>query len=242
MILAVSRDCAEYLLQMGTPPQKVHVAYDHLDTGSIRKRLELHRTSGSKALPFGASHPVVGIIGRITAYKQQDLFLRAIPFVLAGCPDARFVVVGSAIDREKEYERGLRELAQRLGIANQVTFMGYRQDAVEIMSELCACCLTSAREPFPRTILEAQFIGCPVVASNTGGCPEMVQDGLNGLLFPVASINAPENLASQVLRLLKDRPLAAGLSRRAQQELETGLSTITPVLQFERLLYSLAKT
>jgi glycosyltransferase involved in cell wall biosynthesis len=208
----------------------------------IRKRLERHRTCGSRLLPFGVEHRVVGIVGRLTAYKQQVLFLRAIPLILAEVPEARFVVVGKAVEREKEYEQGLWRLAEDLGVANRVVFMGQRQDAVEIISELSVCCLTSDREPFPRTILEAQLVGCPVVASDTGGCPEMIEDGATGLLFPVTSEDAPQQLASQVVRLLRDRELALRLSENARARLGNTFGSLRPVRELEQHLRDLAET
>ncbi len=234
-VLAVSRDVADYLKDLA-PSQRIAVAYDHLDTGPLTERVRVHRESGKRLLPFGSSHPVVGFVGRITTYKQPDLFLRAIPGILEREPNARFAVVGAAVERERDYEEGLKRLAKELGVADCVAFMGQRPDAVEILSELAVCCLTSDREPFPRTILEAQAVGCPVVASGTGGCPEMVEDGVTGLLFSPVVQDADVELASKIVTLLTDLELADRIARRAQKSLQTFITTLQPVRVFENAL------
>jgi glycosyltransferase involved in cell wall biosynthesis len=238
MVLAVSRDVAGYLKDLA-PPERTFVVYDHLDIGPLVERARQHKGSRKRLLPFNPTHPVVGYVGRITAYKQPDLFLRAIPAVLEREPDCRFAVVGASVERERDYEKGLHRLARELCVAHQVAFMGQRPDAVEIISELAVCCLTSSREPFPRTVLEAQALGCPVVASDTGGCPEMVQHGKTGLLFPVRERNAAQSLAEQVSHLLQDTGLARGLAARAQESVRTTFGSLAPVVELEARLRSL---
>jgi glycosyltransferase involved in cell wall biosynthesis len=237
-VLAVSRDVADYLKDIA-PPERISVAYDHLDTASLTERVRSHRERGTRLLPFGPCHPVVGFVGRITTYKQPDLFLRAIPQVLQNEPNARFVVVGAPTERERDYEEGLRKLAGGLGLSDHVAFMGQRAEAVGILSELAVYCLTSDREPFPRTVLEAQAVGCPVVVSDKGGCREMVEHGGTGLLFSVNSRDAPRRLASEVVRLLRNKDLAIGMATRAQAALAARFGSLGVVRDFENLLGAL---
>ncbi len=238
MVVAVSWDVANYLKDF-VPPKQIVVAYDHLDTTSLTERVRVHRASGKRFLPFGSGHPVVGFMGRITAYKQPDLFLRAIPKVIQKQPNARFVVVGAAVERGREYEAGLKRLANDLGVADYVAFMGHRSDAVEILSDLAVLCLTSDREPFPRTVLEAQAIGCPVVVSDTGGCLEMVKDGVTGLLFQVAAPNAAEGLADQVIRVLSDGAMSSALAKQAMATVHGSVGSRAPVTSLEAHLRSI---
>lgn len=241
MVLAVSQDVASYLGDM-VVPERLQVAYDHINARPLLDRAAAHRARGERLVPFAREHPVIGLIGRITRYKQQDLFLRAVPHVLPSFPEARFVVVGSAGAAEKEYEAGLKLLAQELGVGDRVAFMGHRADAVEIMSELSVCCITSDREPFPRTLLEGQLLGIPVVAADTGGCPEMVEDGVTGLLFSSVAPDAPARLAAAVSSTLAERARAAAMSARAQQLLKDGVASLSPVRKLEALLDTLGNS
>ena len=237
-VFAVSGDVASYLSTMVTH-NRLHVCHDYVNAAPLRERAARHRERGERRVPFTAAHRVVGIVGRITRYKQQDLFVRAIPTVLARHPDARFVVVGSAQESEAGYERELRALASNLGIADMVAFMGDRQDAVEIISELAASCVTSLREPFPRVILEAQAVGCPVIAADTGGCPEMIKHQVTGLLFSPAGSDAPQRLAESVIRVLDNPGFAADLAREAAVRLEADFGSAAPVRRFESLVNGL---
>lgn len=241
MVLAVSKDVASYLGDM-VAPERLFVAYDHIHAQPLLDRVAAHRACGGRLVPFERRHPVVGLIGRITRYKQQDLFLHAIPHVLREFPEARFVIVGSAGGAEKAYEEGLRALAGQLKVEDAVAFMGHRQDALEIMSELSVCCLTSDREPFPRTLLEGQLLGIPVVAADTGGCPEMVEDGVTGRLFSSVSPDAPLLLAAAVAATLSDSVRAAAMSARALQSLQEGVAGLRPVRTLEDLLSTLSNS
>jgi glycosyltransferase involved in cell wall biosynthesis len=217
-ILVVSADLQQHLAAFAGPGP-VCLAYDTIDARPVMARLSAHRASAHRTLPFEPGAPVVGLVGRIARFKQQDLFIRAIPSVLNEMPQARFVVVGSALESEKEYERSIRQLADRLGLQDRVHFLGYRQDNVELMSELSILCLTSTREPLGRVILEAHLAGTPVVASDTGGPGEIVEDGVTGLLFPPAGPGAAALLAEKILCLLKDPGLGRTLAAQAAERI-----------------------
>jgi glycosyltransferase involved in cell wall biosynthesis len=233
MVLAVSRDVRDYVRSMVKHTHLV-VAHDHLDTAPIVDRIYRHKVAGTRLLPFAGEHPVVGIIGRIVRYKQPDLFIRAIPKTLAKVPEARFVIVGTVLrDKEKIYGESLKRLARELDIEDKVSFMGYREDAIEIMSELTVLCLPSDREPFPRVILEAQLTGCPVIAANTGGPSEMVQDQDTGLLFPSVVPDAAEQLSDRFVQLLSDMDWRTQLAERACIRLQETFASSSPIRQLE---------
>ncbi|HTO93453.1 MAG TPA: glycosyltransferase family 4 protein [Bacteroidota bacterium] len=237
-VFAVSADVAAYLGAF-MDGRTLFVARDYIDTRPIERRIEAHRRSGTRLLPFGPGTPVVGFVGRITPYKQPDLFLRMIPHVLREIPACRFVVVGGHHTTAVEYAGSLRALARELGVERSVSFMGARDDAIEIMAELSAFCLTSDREPFPRTILEAQLAGCPVAAANSGGCPELVEDGVTGLLFDPLGDGAPAALASRVALILRDAELSRTLAEAARAHVAGAEGSRAPVNEFVRLLGAL---
>lgn len=235
-IFAVSADVAAHLSPMADPKKIVSVL-DHLHAGPLIARLEARRSPKR----FAGDGPVVGIVGRITSYKQQDLFVRAIPWVAKEVPEARFVIVGSAGEGERAYEEALKKLARELQVEDRLAFLGHRPDALEIMAELTVCCLTSDREPFPRTVLEAHLVGCAVIASETGGCPEMVEDGVTGLLFPSTRPDSHERLAGNIIRLLGDDELRKRIAVNAKERVMQTFASDMPVRQFEAHLRSLIR-
>jgi len=198
-IIAVSEDVKDYYEDMHP---NVSVCHDTIDIDQITKRLGDHKSSLLQKSLFN-----IGFIGRITAYKQPDLFIRAIPNIIRKIPNAHFHIVGKAVAKEYDYEASLKQLVKKLRVESYVTFWGYRKDAIEIIKDFDVLCLTSDREPFPRTILESMLAGTPVICSNTGGCKEMVQNDVTGLHFDVCNRENSSKLASQAIKLFHDRDL-----------------------------------
>ncbi|WP_372644058.1 glycosyltransferase [Ancylomarina sp.] len=198
-IIAVSEDVKDYYEDMHP---NVSVCHDTIDIDSINKRLNNHQNSLLKKSRFN-----IGFLGRLTGYKQPDLFIRAIPHIIKEIPEAHFHIVGKAVPKEYNFEASLKQLAKELEVDSYVTFWGYRKDSIEILKDLDIFCLTSDREPFPRTILESMLAGTPVICSNTGGCKEMVQNDITGLHFDVCNNYNYLSLARQIVRLFNDRKL-----------------------------------
>ena len=123
----------------------------------------------------------------------------------APCPDAYLLIVGEGSRRD-----ALEAQARELRIAHRVVFTGRRDDVPAVTAALDVAVLPSYREAQGLTILEAMALSRPVVASNVGGIPEMVEDGVTGLLVPPHDAEA---LAAAIVRLLTDHPYADMLGR-----------------------------
>lgn len=120
---------------------------------------------------------VVGILGRVSPTKGQREFLEAAAIVAAGRRDVRFAVIGGALFGEHGYEAELRDLAERLGIADRVEFTGWVSDAPARLRELTVLVHASPTpEPFGQVIVEAMAAGVPVVATSAGGVPEILDE------------------------------------------------------------------
>src|SRR5205814_9222746 len=115
--------------------------------------------------------------------------------------DVRVTLVGRDIERAGAYERELRELAERLGVADRVEFAGYRDDARDLMGRAAVVVLPSWTEGLPMTLLEAMARRRAVVATPVGGTPEVVTDGETGVLVPPRDAAA---LAAALRELLGD--------------------------------------
>jgi glycosyltransferase involved in cell wall biosynthesis len=148
---------------------------------------------------------IVGVVARLEPEKGHPTLLEAWPAVLSACPDAYLLVVGEGSRRD-----ALEAQARELRIAHRVVFAGRRDDMPAVTAALDVAVLPSYREAQGLTILEAMALSRPVVASNVGGIPEMVQDGVTGLLVPPRDAPA---LAAVLIRLLTDHPYADTLAR-----------------------------
>ena len=161
---------------------------------------------------------LVGVVGRVSAWKGQDEFIRAAERVHRTRPDARFVVVGGTGYGEEGLLEGLREQAATAGLAEVLRFTGERDDIPAVMDALDVFVLPSTRpDPFPGVVLEAMAAARPVIAYAHGGPVEAVQDGLTGILVKPGD---PSALADAVIGLVDDRGLreVIGAAGRARVE------------------------
>jgi glycosyltransferase involved in cell wall biosynthesis len=160
---------------------------------------------------------VVGLVGRITPWKGQHVFLRAASLVHRRFPNARFQIVGSALFNEIDYERYVRRLAVSLGLSDVVEFTGFREDVPKLIAKMDLVVHASTTgEPFGQVILEGMAAGKPIIATNGGGVPEIVVDGQTGLLVPMGNVPA---MAKAICRFLADPARRAEAGRRGRQRL-----------------------
>jgi glycosyltransferase involved in cell wall biosynthesis len=160
----------------------------------------------------------IGIVGRISPWKGQDVFLRA--FALA-FPDggARARIIGGALFGEEDQERSLLELVEALGIGDRVDFTGHVDDvATELATLDVVVHASTIPEPFGQVVIEAMAAGVPIIAADAGGPAEVVTDGVDGLLVAMGDVEA---LAGALTRLagdpeLRDRLAAAGRATAAE--------------------------
>jgi glycosyltransferase involved in cell wall biosynthesis len=152
------------------------------------------------------SSPIVGVVARLEAEKGHRTLLDAWPAVQAVHPEAWLLIVGEGSERD-----ALEAQAAGLGIAERVVFAGRREDVPAVTAALDVAVLPSYREAQGLSVLEAMALSRPVVASRVGGIPEMIEDGVSGLMVPP---NDPGALAGAINRLLSDHPFADMVARR----------------------------
>ncbi len=149
--------------------------------------------------------PLIGLVGRISPWKGQDVFLRAAAHVRRDFPEARFQIIGSALFGEEAYEAQMRGLAAELGLNGAVEFTGFRSDVPQLIEALDVLVHASTLpEPFGQVVVEGMAAGKPVVATDGGGVKEIIEDGRTGLLVPMGNAGA---MADALLRLLRDPDL-----------------------------------
>ena len=149
---------------------------------------------------------IVGVVARLEPEKGHPTLLEAWPAVLRAAPDAYLLVIGEGSLRE-----ALERQARDLRIAHRVVFTGRRDDVPAVTAALDVAVLPSYREAQGLSILEALALARPIVASNVGGIPEMIEDGVTGLLVEP---HDTDGLAQAISRLLVDHPYADMLARQ----------------------------
>jgi glycosyltransferase involved in cell wall biosynthesis len=165
-------------------------------------------SSGDDGLPFDGPAPVVGTVARLAPQKGVAYFLQAAAQVSRQMPEARFAVVGDGPLRGE-----LEAMCRKLGLAERVVFTGHRNDVPALLRRFTVFVLPSLSEGQGITVMEAMAAGCPVVATNTGGVPELVKHGCSGLL---TEPGRADQLAQAMLCLLRDPRLRQELAGQAQ--------------------------
>ncbi len=133
----------------------------------------------------GEGKVLIGCIGQICARKNQIGMVEMFQEVLAHEPQARLVIVGTALFPQNEaYERALRARVEELGLTEQVLLLGKRNDVPALLQTLDMLVLPSHSEPFAMILLEAAAHGLPIVAFRVDGVPELIADRRTGWLVP----------------------------------------------------------
>lgn len=153
--------------------------------------------------------PVIGSVGRLTALKGQDAFLRAARKVLDRGVEALFMIVG-----EGEEERSLRRIVSDLNLEQWVTFLPHMPSRRELYRIFDIIVVPTLRGGLGATAQEAMAMGKPVVASAVGEMLHLIQDEKTGLLFEEKNDDA---LADGIVKLIREPDFARRLGKQARE-------------------------
>jgi glycosyltransferase involved in cell wall biosynthesis len=204
------------------PPSHVHLLYNGVDYGRFaqcrgdRQKLHPSLQPGTKL--------ILNLANMNSEVKGHAILIEAARAVCAAIPDARFALVGDGALRSN-----LEQRVKALGLEQRILFLGRRKDVPEILSCGDLFVLPSLAEGLPNSVLEAMSAGLPVVATAVGGIPEIIEDGVSGLLAPP---NDSQAITEAILRALRDPALAAKLARAGQARARSEFS-------FDRVLTDL---
>jgi glycosyltransferase involved in cell wall biosynthesis len=166
-----------------------------------------------RAHPGRTGPAVVGVVGRLSPWKGQDVFLRAFAAAHRD-PADRALIVGSALFGEKQYASGLRDLCDTLDIGGRVTFTEHVNDVSSLLAGLTTLVHCSrVPEPFGQVVIEGMAAGLPVVATDVGGPSECLRHEITGLLTPMEDVG---ELIRALSRLNDDRVLRERLGSAAR--------------------------
>jgi glycosyltransferase involved in cell wall biosynthesis len=192
-VIAMSRAMADQLATGGVPVNRIHVIHNAIDPAE-------HSVGGSgsswrRRWGISADEVVLGVIGRLSPEKGQQIFLEAFQGVVARSPNRRAVLVGDGPEKER-----LRQLVRRLGLANHVLFTGHDSHIEELYPALDLVVIPSLSEGLPNVLLESLLYGRPVVATEVGGIPEILKPAGGGWLVPPGNVLALEHAMLDALQ------------------------------------------
>ncbi|MFQ6130804.1 MAG: glycosyltransferase family 4 protein [Armatimonadota bacterium] len=191
-------------------PEKIAVIENGLDLEAFDRAQE--PAPERQELGLREEDVVIGTMGRLTRQKGQEHLVRALPAILGEQPAARVLLVG-----EGELRPRLEGLAWELGLSDRVVFAGHREDAAACYQVMDIFVLPSLWEACPYAILEAMAAQTAVVASAVGGCRDIVEDRVSGVLVPPGE---PRAIANAVLSILRNPERLAALGEAGRRRVE----------------------
>jgi glycosyltransferase involved in cell wall biosynthesis len=197
LFVAVSQSTKDDLVARGVAAEHIRIVHNGINTPeheppSLAKRRRR-----------------VVYLGRLEPYKRIDVLLRAVARVVGRFPDLDVRVIGRGQSRP-----ALEETARELGLATRTQFVGFVSDAERdrLLAEARVCVCPSVKEGWGLTVIEANAVGVPVIATDAPGLRDAVRDGDTGFLVPEGDVAA---FAERIERLLADDALAARMSGAA---------------------------
>lgn len=170
--------------------------------------------SGSAVAPREGRDLVFAVLGRLSPWKGQHIFLEAFARAFRDS-EVRGRLIGSAMFGEEDYEAQLQRMVSELGLRERIEFRGFREKVFDELSEIDVLvhCSTTP-EPFGQVVVEGMTSGLAVIAADEGGPAEVVHDGVDGLLVPPRRADL---LAEAMTRLAGDEGLRRELGAAARQ-------------------------
>ncbi|MGH9773564.1 MAG: glycosyltransferase family 4 protein [Candidatus Acidiferrales bacterium] len=206
-IIAVSRYVAESVVAAGIAASRVAVVYDGVE---IPERTTPEMSARSRARwKIGEDEPLLGCVGYLLPEKGQEILIRALPLIRQRSPRAKLFLAGDGPCRP-----ALEKLARDSGISHAVIFAGFLDDVAEAYRAFYLFLFPSLDEPLGSSLLSAMSYELPAVAVASGGVPEIISNGRDGILVSAAA--RPEDFAAAAISLLENRAEAARLGMAAR--------------------------
>lgn len=211
-ISVVCRQTYFHALGLGVDQALLHLIPNGVDV-DIFKPLRLRDGPIRQRFSIAAQAPLVGFVGRLAHEKGSVDFLRAAMLVNHARPDVHFVLVGDG-----PMLAPLQDMVARYQLADVVHFAGLQNDMPMVYAELDALASTSHSEAMPLALMEAMASGLPIVATNVGGVPDLVQHGVTGLMADGGDF---ELIGHHLLQLLQNPDQMALMGTRARQRAQS---------------------
>lgn len=229
-LVVVSDHARESLVQLGLAPERVVAIHNGIP---LDRYCRHPRGTLRRMLNLTDDEFLIGVVGRFTPWKGQDLFLRVAESWCRESARGHFVLIGHAFNEDQPFEERLRNFVREKGLRDRVHFVPFQREVAAGLSDLDLLLHTSIKpEPFGRVIIEGMAVGVPVIAAKAGGVPEIVEHWRNGLLVEPGAVGGYVELVKTVMR---DDALRASLSASAIKTVAERFPVARVRADFDRL-------
>lgn len=228
LFVANSYGIREYLVSSWKiQKEKIHVIHNGVDIKNIDK------LSCEKAnhIWIKNNYNLIISVGRLSEPKGYPFLLDALKIANKKNP-IYLIIVGQGEEEER-----LKKMAIKIGIKNRVDFIGFKHNPFKYIAKTNLFILASIREGFPNVLLEAMACRTPVVSTDAPyGPSEIIEDGVNGYLVPMADST---QLADKILYVLENLDKQDKVIREARQTVEKKFNVDKMLINYEKLFYSI---
>lgn len=226
-IVAVAEYGRKYLIsEEGFVPRRVQKIYNGVESKAFTNKSEIRREI-LRSLELKGYARIIGIVARLDPIKNHAGLIKAMVRVSSVIPQAVLLIIGDGPLRAK-----LEEQVSEVGLKKNIMFLGSRSDVPKLLSILDVFVLSSLSEGLPLTLIEACAAGKPIVTTAVGGNPEVVENGVNGLLVPSENVEA---LSAAIIALLSDRRKAQQMGIRSWERFKKFFTVKTMVKNYQNL-------
>jgi len=198
-LIAISKFVAAELQRAGAPPDRIRLCYNGIDTDHFRRTPDLRR-SARRLFGIEDQALMVLCVSRIATEKRLEIVIQSFARAVRTCPKAYLFVVGEI--ESALYFESLTRLVAGHGLDGSVRFLSGVEDMRPLHAAADALILASLREPFGTAVLEALAMQTPVIASRSGGIPEMIDESCGTLVDP----DSPEGFVGALRRVVDQDP------------------------------------
>lgn len=211
------------------PPEKIVTIYNGIDLSRFNKLRPSEDVKNELQIPQDAF--VVGMVGRLDTQKDYPAYFSAAEKVLEKDNNTYFLAVGGG-----PLLQSLKSKVSISKLKDRVMFTGVRRDALDLMNAMDVGVLSSHYEGCPNVVME--FMAClkPVVASDVGGCKELIMDGETGFIVPE---NDPKALAERIIELLGNKDLRQQMGQKGRVRIEAHFTSQEMARKTEKLYVEL---
>jgi glycosyltransferase involved in cell wall biosynthesis len=225
IIVANSRATASRFKQPSR--SKVTVVHNGVDIRKMREH------SDSKPNLIGSAWKIVLVVARVSRWKRHDLALTAFEQVAVKDPNVHLVCVGSQDTLEPKWWNHLQEQTRQSRVSDRIHWVGQISDVRPWYKAAYTLLLCSDNEPFGRVIVEAMACGLPVIATRSGGVPEIVRHGEDGFLVTTGSVDEMADAMTKILRnnALREQLAQSAIKRAQSFDLNAHIENMTKIFE-----------
>lgn len=227
---AVKKD---FISKSRVEESKVEVIYNGINFAKVREKVA-HNFREKNAKNRDKTTKTIGTIGRLVAWKRQDLLIEAVDLLVKKGVDIKCFIFGEPENnwRANNYASSLFKMVSEKNLEKHIYLFGFCSNQIETIQTFDIFVLPSVLEPFGNVVLESMAIGVPVIAFNGGGPVDIINDKIDGLLVPIGNV---EELATAILKLINDYDLYARISQNACERVRSEFNIEKSIQKWDKL-------